>query len=136
MRGASLAAVAGLILLAGCSTKPLAPNPHVDLTGEWRVTAVNGISRTRGMSGFGFRYAPPFASASLGCNSASGPARVADGWLVTGYWIVTTARCSEERMRFSRGYDLFAEPLAIESPVPGRVRLRNRLGSIELARPR
>ena len=111
-------------VLAACAT-PLRPDPSVDLTGDWRVTAVNGMDVPPGMSGFRFRYEPPFSLASLGCNSGSGPARVAHGWLVTGDgWIITTARCSEERMRFSR-YELFSEPLAIEAAGGGLVQLRN-----------
>lgn len=120
-------------VLAACAT-PLRPDPSVDLTGDWRVTAVNGMAVPPGMSGFGFRYQPPFSLASLGCNSGSGPARVANGWLVTGDgWIMTTARCSEERMRFSR-YELFSEPLAIEAADGDRVQLRNARGSLSLQR--
>lgn len=121
------------VALTACAT-PLRPDPSIDLAGDWRVIAVNGRPVPAGMSGLGFRYAPPYASARLGCNSGSGPARVSSGWLVTGdAWIITAAGCSEERMRFSR-YELFGRPLAIEPAGPGRVRLRNARGSLVLVR--
>ena len=108
------------------------PDPTIDLRGEWTIRAVDR-QRTPGGQAFRFRFNPPHASAQFGCNDGNGPAQVRDGWFVAGDWIITAAGCPG-RMDFERrGFAKFREPLAIQRTKRG-VRLRNRLGSIDLSR--
>ena len=130
-----LATVTCAVMLAGCQTTgraPLNPDPTVDLTGRWKIVAVDGDT-TGGGPAFAFTYTPPHGSARFGCNDGNGPTQIDRGWLVTGDWIITVAGCPG-RMRFERrGFEKFREPLAIEQMRTG-VRLRNRSGSIDLVR--
>lgn len=127
---------AALLLLWGCATAPLAPNPQVDLTGGWRIVALNGEATPEPRRTFNFRYTPPSGWAQFGCNGGSGATAVRDGWLVTGDWIITVAGCrNDEVARLERkGFEVLSKPLAIETVGGQRVRLRNERGSLLLER--
>ena len=129
-------AIGAIVWVAGCATTPLAPDPQVDLEGDWKIVAVNGAAPTLRTESFDFRYTPPSGSAQFGCNRGSGAASVRNGWLVTGDWIITAADCPPmDSMRFERiGFEILGRPLAIERAGPGTVRLRNERGSISLQR--
>jgi heat shock protein HslJ len=127
-------AIAATLLAAGCVT-PVQPDSSVDLTGDWRITAVSGVATPTQTAGFNFRYSPPAGSAQFGCNWGSGNATVQNGWLTTGDWIITAAGCGEERERFERqGFEILGKPLAIQAAGPDRVRLSNERGSLTLVR--
>jgi heat shock protein HslJ len=130
MRRILVGAAAGL--LAACTT-PIVPDPSVDLTGDWEITAV-GREPTGGGENFILSFDPPSGWAQFGCNAGGGSARIERGWLVTGDWIVTVAGCiPKERMRFEReGFEILSEPLAIERRSDRVIRLRNSRGSIDL----
>lgn len=118
----------------GCATAPT-PDAAVDLAGEWRVTAVNGVVTPSRSDAFNFRFTPPTGSARFGCNAGGGSARVENGWLVTGDWISTVAGCPDARMAFEReGFSILGVPAAIEATASGAVRLRNERGTITLRR--
>jgi heat shock protein HslJ len=122
------------LFVSGCVT-PVRPDPSVDLTGDWRVTAVSGVATPSRLSGFNFRYAPPSGSAQFGCNWGGGSATAQNGWFIAGEWIITAAGCSDERVRFEhQGFNMLGKPLAIEAAGPDRVRLRNERGSLTLER--
>ena len=122
------------LLLAACATKPLVPDAAIDLLGRWTVVAVDGEA-TGGGERFNFRIEQPYGSAQFGCNAGSGPLRVERGGVVAGDWIITVAGCGPERMRFERrGFEIIGEPMAFEALVNGAIRLRNRVGSIDLER--
>ncbi|MEJ7776128.1 MAG: META domain-containing protein [Sphingomicrobium sp.] len=111
------------------------PDPTVELTGDWRVTAVSGVATPGRVNTFALGFAPPFASAQFGCNTGSAPARVENGWFISGGWVITTGRCDDERMRLEGpGFDILSKPLTIESVAPDRLRLRNDRRSISLER--
>ena len=124
------------LLVSGCAT-PLRPDPSIDPTGQWTVAAVDG-EPTGGGPSFNFTIAPPEGSAQFGCNAGSGSLRIDRGWLVAGEWIITVAGClPKERMRFERsGFHILSQPLAVERAGVDGIRLRNRIGSIALARRR
>jgi len=123
-----------LLALSACATEPLAPDTNMDPRGRWTVVAVDGEA-TPGGTGFAFTIEPPRGSARFGCNSGSGDLAVERGYLVTGNWVVTAAACQPERMRFEhKGFDILAQPVAIEVRSAGRIRLSNRRGSIDLVR--
>lgn len=128
--------VAAALLATACATQPLRPDPSVDLIGEWRVIAVDGIPTPPGRpEAFRFRYAPPTGSAQFGCNDGNGAARVANGWFIAGDWIITAAGCPGTRARLERkGFAILGRPAAIEPLSPLRVHLRNERGSITLER--
>ncbi|MBA2771004.1 MAG: META domain-containing protein [Sphingomonas sp.] len=105
------------------------------MTGNWRVTAISEVPTPSGLNTFNFGFAAPFASAQFGCNTGSAPARVENGWFVSGGWVITTGGCDEQRMRLERpGFDILSKPLFVQPTVSGGVRLRNERGSIVLER--
>jgi len=129
-------AVAALALLASaCATPPPAPDPGVDATGRWTIVAVDG-EPTGKERPFNLEIEPPSGSAQFGCNTGSGPVTVGNGWVVPGEpWIITAAGCPdrEQWLHFERkGFRILGEPLAIERRGGTAIRLRNRLGSIDL----
>jgi len=125
-----------LLALSACSTQPLEPGPNVDPRGRWTVVAIDGAA-TPGGAGFAFTIEPPRGSGRFGCNSGSGSLTVERGYLVPGNWVVSAAACQPERMRFERkGFDILAQPMAIEAGPAGGIRLRNQRGSIDLERSR
>lgn len=122
------------LLLAACATKPLVPDAAIDPLGRWTITAVDG-EPTGGGERFNFHIEQPDGSAQFGCNAGGGPLRVERGWVVAGEWIVTVASCGAERMLFERrGFDIIGQPMAVETRANGAIRLRNRVGSIDLVR--
>lgn len=126
--GAVLLAIA----LAGCTTRPLAPDPSVELSGVWRIVALNG--RTISSPAYRAEFHSTYAAIATGCNSGSGEYRVANGWFTrTSDWIVTVAACSDETRQRDQhiGERILSQPLAIER-IPFGIRLRNRLGSLDL----
>ncbi len=127
-------AIAASLLATACAI-PIRPDPSIDLTGDWRITAVSGFATPKESRGFNFRYAPPAGSAQFGCNWGSGNARVQNGWFIPADWIITAAGCSEERVRFERqGFEILGKPLAIQAAGANRVRLSNERGSLTLER--
>ena len=115
----------------------LAPDPDRSPFGKWTVVAVDGES-TGGGERFNFSIEQPYGSAQFGCNKGSGRLRVERGWLVTGDWIITTAGCvPAERMRFERrGFEITSQPMAISARGGSGIRLRDRVGAIDLVRAR
>ena len=119
--------------LTACAISALGPDPNRSPLGQWTVVAIDG-EPTGGGERFNFSIKQPYGNAQFGCNKGGGPLRVGRDWVVTGDWIVTTAGCPD-RMRFERkGFDIIAQPMAIESRPDGGLRLRNRVGSIDLRR--
>lgn len=126
---------AAVFALAACATVPLAPDPAIDPTGRWTITAVNG-EPTGGGRRFNFELNPGHGRARFGCNAGGGTYRIANGWLVAGEWIVTVAACPDRQswVTFERkGFQILASPLAMEKR-DGGLRLRNQIGSIDLVR--
>ena len=115
----------------------LAPDPDRSPFGKWMVVAVDGET-TGGGERFNFSIEQPYGSAQFGCNKGSGRLRFERGWLVTGDWIITTAGCvPAERMRFERrGFEITSQPMAISARGGSGIRLRNRVGTIDLVRAR
>lgn len=128
-------AAAMMLALAGCATRSTMPEAAVDPRGRWTVVAVDGEA-TGGGERFYFSIDPPRGSARFGCNAGSGTVRIERGQLITDKWITTVAGClPPERMRFERrGFDISSQPMAIEARRTGGIRLRNRIGSIDLIR--
>jgi heat shock protein HslJ len=117
--------------LAACVAAPR-PDPALDLTGEWEITHVNGEA-TNGGETFWLAVRPPQGSAQFGCNIGGGSLAVGNGWLRTGNWIITVAGCPGDRGRFERtGFNILAEPAAIEANGTAGIRLHNRRGTIWL----
>ena len=122
------------LLLAACATKTLVPSATINPLGRWTITAVDGEA-TGGGERFNFRIEQPYGNAQFGCNAGSGPLRVERGWVVAGDWIVTVASCGPKRMRFERrGFEIIGQPMTVETRANGAIRLRNRVGSIDLVR--
>jgi heat shock protein HslJ len=122
-------------LLCACATTPPQAIPAAPIAGKWTIVAVDG-ERTGGGLRFNFNLGPSYGSAQFGCNRGSGAYIVGNGWFVAGDpWIITVASCpdKEDWLRFERtGFRILAKPLAIEQR-PGGLRLRNSVGSIDLA---
>lgn len=97
--------------------------------------AVDG-EPTGGGERFHFSIEQPYGSAQFGCNAGSGVLRIERGWIVPGDWIITVAAClPKERMRFERhGFNITSQPMAIQARSGGGLRLRSRVGSIDLVR--
>jgi heat shock protein HslJ len=128
-------AIGAAILLAGCATAPLQPDPAVELTGRWTIVAVDG-ERTGGGRRFNLEINPAFGSAQFGCNTGSGEYQVRSGWFFPADpWIITAADCPHLQgwRHFERkGFQILTNaPLAIHRSRSG-VSLRNAIGSIDL----
>lgn len=125
-----------MLALCGCVSTPLAPDPTIDPRGDYRVVAVNGRSTGADDERFNFTITPPTGSAQFGCNEANGKLTVDRGYVTTDNWIITAASChSRISSRFERdGYKITTLPMAIERRPTGGIRLRNKLGSIDLVR--
>ncbi|MBA3666101.1 MAG: META domain-containing protein [Sphingomonas sp.] len=123
-------------LLAGCATQSPPTDVTIDPRGQWTVVAVNG-EPTGGGSRFNFLINPPSGSAQFGCNRGGGGLSVERGLVApTSNWAATLLGClPQEQMRFERrGFEIASQPMAIETPPGGGIRLRNRIGSIDLVR--
>jgi heat shock protein HslJ len=131
-------AAALALVASGCATAPLAPDPTVNLWGQWKIVAVDG-QPTGASRNFNFELNPTYGVAQFGCNKGSGSYVIRDGWFVGGdHWIITAASClnREDWLDFEhKGFNILSKPLAIERRANGAIRLRNRLGSIKLRRP-
>ena len=87
------------------------------------------------MAGY-FDIHPPSGNARFGCNAAGGSLEVSSGYVTTGQWIITTASCMPRDLaHFERdGFAITALPMAVDRTAAGGIRLRNRLGSLDLIR--
>ena len=135
MNGARSLLVTLALLASASTTAPLAPDPTVNLSGRWKVVAVNG-EPTGGGRNFNFELNADYGRAQFGCNRGGGTYALRNGWVVGGdRWIITAAGClnPDSWIEFEhKGFQILSRPLAMERRPNGGVRLRNELGSIEL----
>lgn len=135
------AAVLAILLLAACATGPVPlPPPDADvrpvtvrddLNGRWSIVTIGGTP----VSGMSLAFAGTTLRAALACNGGGGTISRNGDKLFLDRLALTERACEPARMALDEQVAAILRlPVTMEFTPPGRLRLINEAGSLDLIR--